>query len=154
MKTTKPNAEQIWKQLDDVLVPRPQLEPIDRAAYSFLLRHSHLEGKARLRFSIPWLARGIRLSGSPTRLAVRRLVSNGALRLVARSKAGHVVEVRLPEEILADLPEQPEPRPIVSADLRVNIEEQDFLRTKATRQAIHAREGGIAFIVWVGSRTQ
>jgi hypothetical protein len=145
MKTKKPNAELVWKQLDDLLVPRLQLGPIDRAAYSFLLRHSHLEGKARLRFSIPWLARGIRLSGSPTRLAVRRLVSNGALRLVARSKAGHVVEVRLPEEILAGLPEPLAPLPPAPADLCINIENQDFLRTRAMRQAIHAREGGRCF---------
>lgn len=30
---------------------------------------------------------------------VRRLVDKGALRLVERTRAGHVVEVRLPEEI-------------------------------------------------------
>ena len=145
MKTKKPNAELVWKQLDDELVPRLQLGPIDRAAYCYLLRHSRLEGNARLRFSIPWLARGIRLSDSPTRLAVRRLASNGALRLVARSKAGHVVQVRLPKEILADLPEHPAPQPVVSADVRVNLDEQDFLRTKAMRQAIHARERGHCF---------
>lgn len=145
MKTKKPNAEHIWKQLDDLLVPRLGLGTIDRAAYSFLLRHSRLEGKARLCFSIPWLARGIRLSGSPTRLAVRRLVSNGALRLVARSKAGHVVEVRLPSEILAEHPEAIASGPVVPAALAVNLEEQDFLSTRALRQAIHAREGGHCF---------
>jgi DNA-binding GntR family transcriptional regulator len=58
-----------------------------------------LEGKRRLRFSIPWLARNIHLSVCPTREAVRRLAAQGALRLVERSKAGHVAEVRLPEEI-------------------------------------------------------
>jgi len=33
------------------------------------------------------------------RKAVRRLVAKGALRLAERSRAGHVVKVRLPEEI-------------------------------------------------------
>jgi len=145
MKTKKPNAEHIWKQLDDLLVPRLGLGTIDRAAYSFLLRHSRLEGRARLCFSIPWLARGIRLSDNPARLAVRRLVSNGALRLVARSKAGHVVEVRLPSEILAEHPEATGPRPVIPAALGVNLEEEDFLSTRALRQAIHAREGGHCF---------
>ncbi|HYL83388.1 MAG TPA: HNH endonuclease signature motif containing protein [Candidatus Angelobacter sp.] len=145
MKCKQPNAEPIWKQIDDLLVPRLRLGPIDRAAYSFLLRHSRLEGKLRLRFSIPWLARGIRLSGSPTRLAVRRLVSNGALRLVARSKAGHVVEVRLPEEILADHPEELPPCQAVPAPLGLNLEEENFLRTTALRHSIHAREGGRCF---------
>jgi HNH endonuclease len=140
--------------LDDLLVPRLHLGPIDRAAYSYLLRHSRLEGKLRVRFSIPWLARGIRVSASATRLALRRLIDHGALRVVERSKAGHVVEVRLPEEILADhppemvLPGHPEvigPRTPVPAPVSVNLEDEDFLRTKALRQAIHARERGLCF---------
>jgi len=55
-----------------------------------------LEGKLKLRFSIPWLARGVGLCGNSVRWAVRRLISRGVLRLAERSKAGHVVEVRLP----------------------------------------------------------
>jgi len=96
-KNKKPNAEVVWTQLEDLLVPR--LSVIDRAIYSHLLRHSRLEGKLCLRFSIRWLARHIRLSAGPVRGAVRRLVAQGALRLVQRSKTGHVVEVRPPEEI-------------------------------------------------------
>jgi hypothetical protein len=99
MKNEKPNAELVWKQLEDQLVPRLGLSLIDRTVYSQLLRHSHLEGTLRLRFSIRWRARNIRLSSGPVRHAVRRLVAHGALRLVQRSKTGHVVEVRLPEEI-------------------------------------------------------
>jgi len=99
MKNKKLNAELIWKQFEDLLVPRLRLSVVDRAVYSYLLRHSRLEGKLRLRFSIAQIARGIRLSNEPAREAVRRLVEQGALRLVERSKAGHVVEVRLPEEI-------------------------------------------------------
>jgi hypothetical protein len=94
MKNKKPNAELVWKQLEDLLVPR--LSVIDRAIYSHLLRHSRLEGKLCLRFSIRWLARHIRLSVGPVRGAVRRLVAQGALRLVQRSKAGHVVECGRP----------------------------------------------------------
>src|SRR5207249_11339231 len=94
MKNKKPNAEVVWTQLEDLLVPR--LSVIDRAIYSHLLRHSRLEGKLCLRFSIRWLARHIRLSAGPVRGAVRRLVAQGALRLVQRSKTGHVVEVRRP----------------------------------------------------------
>jgi hypothetical protein len=138
MKTKKPNAEQIWKHLEDFLVPRLRLSVIDRAVYSHLLRHSRLEGRRRLHFSIAWLARGARLSHSPTREALRRLVAHGALRLVQRSKAGHVVEVRLPEEIRAAR----HPARISPA---VDLEEADFLKTKALRLAIHARERGHCF---------
>jgi hypothetical protein len=60
MKNKKMNAELVWKQLEDQIVPQLDLSLIDRTVYSHLLRHSHLEGKLRLRFSIRWLARNIR----------------------------------------------------------------------------------------------
>ena len=101
MKYKKPNAELVWKQLEDLLAPRLRLSVIDRTVYAHLLRHSRLEGKLRLRFSILGLGRNIRLSSGPVREAVRRLVAHGALRMVQRSKLGHVVEVRLPGEIRA-----------------------------------------------------
>jgi HNH endonuclease len=153
MKTKKPNAKLIWKQLEDSLVPRLRLTPIDRAAYCYLLRHSRLEGKLRVRFSIPWLARAICVSPGATRPAVRRLIEHGALRVLARSKVGHVVEVRLPKEILAnhplelvlaDHPEDIKPRRTPPA-LVVNLETEDFLSSLALRQAIHAREAARCF---------
>ncbi len=110
MKKKTLNVEQIWKQFEDALAPRLEFSLVDRAVYSHLLRHSRLEGKERLRFSILWLARHIRLSGGPVREAVRRLAAQGVLRLVERSKAGHVVEVRLPEEIRAAMPNGMESR--------------------------------------------
>ena len=153
MKTKKPNLEHFWKQLEDVLVPRLRLGPIDRAAYCYLLRHSRLERKLQLRFSMPWLAQGICLGPDAARRAVRRLVDHEALRLVERSTAGHVVEVRLPEEILADHPPKAVPagHPEHSTHRHtwpapgVNLEEEDFLRTNALRHAIHAREAGHCF---------
>lgn len=73
MKNEKPNAEVVWKQMADLLVPRLRLSFVDRGIYFHLVRHSRLEGKARLHFSIYWLARGTLLSGATAREAVRRL---------------------------------------------------------------------------------
>ncbi len=152
MKTKKPNAELVWKQLEDQLVPQLGLSLIDRTVYAHLLRHSHLEGKLRLRFSIRWLARNICLSSGPVRQAVRRLVAHGALRLVQRSKTGHVVEVRLPEEIRPEKLNDTESRAAVSAkedeagtSAAINIEEADVLQNATLRKAIHARERGLCF---------
>ena len=145
MKSKTTNARLVWKQIDDTLVPRLRLSVTDRAAYCHLMRHSYLEGKARVRFSIKWLARGIRVSESPTRQAVRRLMEHGALRLVERTKAGHVVEVRLPEEIPAGNRRPIEAGNGGAAARAANFEETDFLRSKALRQAIHARERGRCF---------
>ena len=148
MKTKKPNAELVWKQVEDLLVPRLRLSVIDRTVYSHLLRHTRLEGKLRLRFSIVWLARNIRLSTGPVREGVGRLVSQGALRLIQRSKAGHVVEVRLPGEIRAMRLTRIERR-AAAKELRsrstVNIEKADFLHDKPLRKSIHARERGQCF---------
>jgi 5-methylcytosine-specific restriction endonuclease McrA len=138
MKNKKPNAAQIWKDLEDLLVPRLRLSVIERAVYSHLLRHSRLEGRPRLRFSIARLARGAWLSNDPIRRAVRRLVAEGALRLVERSKAGHLVEVRLPREIRAA-------RDPVRLPRAVSLEAADFMQSAALREAIHARERGGCF---------
>jgi hypothetical protein len=140
MKNKKPNAEHIWKQLEDYLVPRLHLSVIDRAVYSHLVRHSRLEGKLRLRFSIARIAHGARLGGTATRRAVRRLVAQGALRVVERGRAGHLIEVRLPEEISAARGPVRLRLPRV-----INLEETDFMQSKALRQTIHARERGRCF---------
>src|SRR5258708_34011331 len=58
MKNKKLDAVEVWKQLEDLAVPRLHLSLIERAMYSHLLRHSRLEGRVQLRVSIPWLARG------------------------------------------------------------------------------------------------
>ena len=150
MKTKKPNAELLWKQLEDSLVPRLRLSVIERTVYSHLLRHTRLEGKLRLHFSISWLARNICLSTSPVREGVRRLVSHGALRLVQRSKAGHVVEVRLPGEIRAMRLNRIERRAAAKekeqrSRTTLYIEAADFLHDKSLRKTIHARERGQCF---------
>ena len=81
MKNKKINPALVWKQVEDLLVPRLRLSVTDRVVYYHLVRHSRLEGKLRLRFSIAWLARGARLSRETVRPAMRRLVDHGALRL-------------------------------------------------------------------------
>lgn len=138
---TKPDAEHLWKQFEDLLVPRLRLSVTDRVAYSHLLRHSRLEGRLRLRFSIPWLARGAGLTHNPVRWAVRRLIARGALRQLERSKTGHFVEVRLPDEIRSARVARRPLSPTRSSD----FDELDFLRHRALRKAIHCRERGHCF---------
>jgi 5-methylcytosine-specific restriction endonuclease McrA len=145
MKNKQIDGTKIWKQLEDVLVPRLRLTVTEHAVYSHLVRHSRLEGKLRARFSISGIARHIRLSMGPARDAVRRLVENGALRLVQRSKAGYVAEVRLPEEIRAARTDSIEANDAGHAPQAGDIEEMDFLQNGALRQAIHARDGGRCF---------
>ena len=145
MTNKRLNGVQIWKQFEDLLIPRLRLSVYERAAYSHLLRHSRLEGRAQVRFSILWLARGAGLSGWAARKAVRSLVAKGALRLAQRSRAGHVAAVRLPEEIRSVRAGKMAAGRAVRLASADNIEKADFLKTRALRQAIHAREGGFCF---------
>ncbi len=144
MTTKKPNAERVWKEFEDHLAPRLGLSTTDRAVYSHLLRHSRLEGELRFQFSILWLARGTRLSHNAVRWAVRRLVAHGVLRLVERSKAGHLVEVRLPSEVRATRPRRIARRPL-SHTRAFDFDDLDWLKHPPLRRAIHAREGGRCF---------
>ena len=145
MKNEKIDAVRVWKQMEDLVVPRLHLSVIERAVYSHLLRHSHLEGRPELRFSILWLARGACLSTASARKAVRSLVAKGVLRLDERSKAGHSVKVNLPEEIRAVRAGESEAGAAERLDSAGDLEKADFLETRELREAIHAREGGRCF---------
>jgi hypothetical protein len=146
MKSKIPNCARVWKQLDDFVVPNLALNAFDRAAYSYLLRHSRLEGQRRLHFSLAWLANGVRVCAATARPVIRRLLERGALRLVERSKAGHLVEVLLPEEIPGAVPESCNGgRGTGSVNHSPNIEELDFFRNVSLRKAIHARERDTCF---------
>jgi len=142
MNNKKLDVEEVWKQVDDAVVPQLGLSVTDRATYSYLLRHSRLEGKRQIRFSIPWLGRGIRLSGGAARAAVRRLAGYGLVRVVRRSKAGHLTEIRLPDEAGATCRAEKAER---KAAPMVDLEKADAMKSRELRKAIHAREGGFCF---------
>jgi HNH endonuclease len=145
MKNKKPNAELVWKQLEDDLVPRLGLSLTERVVYAHLVRHSRLEGQRRLRFGIVWLARSVHVSDQPARHAVRSLAAKGALRLVDRTQAGHLAEVFLPEEIHAAPPEGAVSSCLARRPRSAGLEEMDFLQVSSRREAIHARERGLCF---------
>jgi 5-methylcytosine-specific restriction endonuclease McrA len=145
MKNKKPNAEQIWKQFEDLAVPRVPMSMTDRGVYSHLLRHSHLEGRRQLRFSIACLAHGALPCMDSARQAVRRLVEQGTLRLIERGGDGHTVEVRLPKEIRGARGHRTESRASSWHWAEGDRGETDFLQTRSLRSVIHARERGQCF---------
>ncbi len=146
MKNKKLNAEQAWKDFEDLLAPQLSFSVTDRVVYSHLLRHSRLEGKLRFRFSIPWLSRGIRLSPRAAREAVRRMIARGVLRLVERNcQAHHVVRVLLPEEVPALRPAKTAAPDPARTACDFSFGETDFWRAHSLRRAIHARERGRCF---------
>lgn len=147
MKTKELDVVQVCKQFEDVVAPRLRLKPIERAVYWHLLRHSRLEGKRRLRFSLVWLGGHLGVTDTSARWAVRRLVAKKVLRLIERSTLGHVVEVRLPEEVR--MPGAPETARSGAAKLPrgTRLDQVDFMATRALRQAIHFARGRQMFLL-------
>jgi 5-methylcytosine-specific restriction endonuclease McrA len=145
MKNRAVDGVEVWKQFEDLLIPGLRLSVIERAVYSHLLRHSRLEGKRLLLFSIDWCARGAGLSTSTVRKGVRQLAAKGALRLAERSKRGHTIEVHLPAEVRGMRARKIEEGMEGRSRGAANLEETDFLEKRERREAIHAREGGYCF---------
>lgn len=145
MKTIKVSAEHLWKQVEDVLAPRLRLTAIEHVVYSHLLRHSLVEGKRRLRFSVIWLGRNLGLSRTPVRNAVHRLDELRALHILERSKAGHVVEMRLPDQIRAPRDGTAGTGRPPSLPSGASLEDTDFTKTYSLRRAIHLRDSGRCF---------
>ncbi len=156
MKPKKLNPKLLWMQFEDVLAPRLGLSVKERAVYSYLLRHSLVVGKLRLQFAVMALARTLGLSIGAARQAVRRLDELGALRVLERSKSGHLAEMRLPEKIRA-IRLHKNGASIASGVVGVGatgaagqppastLETTDFLKSWALRKTIHDRERGACF---------
>ena len=148
MKPKKLNAKLLWMQFEDVPAPRLGLSVKERAVYSYLLRHSLVVGKLRLQFAVMALARTLGLSIGAARQAVRRLDELGALRVLKRSKTGHLAEMRLPEKIRAIRLGKNGASGATGAagePPASTLETTDFLKTWALRKAIHDRERGACF---------
>jgi hypothetical protein len=158
MPNKKPNAKLLWMQFEDVLAPRLGLTVKERAVYCYLLRHSLVAGKLRLQFAVISLARTLGISVGPVRQAVRRLDELGALRVLKRSKTGHLVEMRLPEKIRAVRSGRNGATIAMGVGAvgvgaagaageppAATLETTDFWKTWALRKAIHDRERGVCF---------
>jgi 5-methylcytosine-specific restriction endonuclease McrA len=148
MNLKKLNPGLLWMQFEDVLAPRLGLSVKERAVYSHLLRHSLVVGKPRLQFAVMALARTLGLSFGAARQAVRRLDELGALRVLERSKRGHLAEMRVPEKIRAIRLHKNDALEALGAAAEPaasTLESTDFLKTWALRKAIHDRERGACF---------
>ena len=147
MKTKKLNAAQVWKEFEDLLAPGLCLNPHDRAVYSHLFRHSRLEGKPEVQFSLDKLAVGTAMSRAGAREALRRLEARGVLRLIRHSyQSRHVIRLNLPSEVRGvRAGKNASAQSAFASRYRADFEKADFLRHQNLRRSIHEREGGKCF---------
>src|SRR2546422_8611137 len=144
------NAKLLWMQFEDVLAPRLGLTVKERAVYSYLLRHSLVVGRLRVQFAVMSLARTLGLSIGPVRQAVRRLDELGTLRVLERSKTGHLAEMRLPEKIHALRPGKNGASGATGAagePPASTLETTDFLKPGRSAKPFMIANAALAFIV-------
>jgi hypothetical protein len=140
MKPLPFDMAQACRDVEDRLVHRMPLSLLERAIYYHLLRHSHLEGRRQFVISMARLGRTARVCSTAARFAVHCLAQKGALRVVAVSKLGHQLELRLPHQILTILTAGGTPQPA-----KPDLDSLNFFEKRKLRWAIHRREGGRCF---------
>ena len=145
MPNIKVNVRLLWMQFEDVVAPRLGLTAKERAVYGYLLRHSLVMGRPHVRFAVTSMARTVGLSTGAARQAVRRFAEMGALRVVERNKNGHLVEMRLPQNIRAIRLGRKRSRRSAGNLGGAMLEARDFWKTWELRKAIHERERGNCF---------
>jgi len=148
-KRGKVDAEAIWKQVEDVVVPDLRLPVIDHVVCASGAAQPAGRQAATEVFDFLAGAKHKRLE----RPGAGCGAAAGGARRIARSKAGRVAEVRLPEEICGartrairscNMASGGAPKGARQAD-ETDIEDVDFVKALKLRRAIHAREGGQCF---------
>jgi hypothetical protein len=128
----------VLKQCEDHLFPGLKMTIRERALYYHLLRHTRLEGKESGVFALLPLALQLGVSDSSVRDDVRTLHDRGGIRIVERSRLGHLIHVPLPTEIEGIVPRE---RP----KMPVDIESLDFYTNRQYVTAILKRENERCF---------
>ncbi len=127
----------LWADFEDRLVPQLCLAPSERALYSYLFRHSHLEGTRALALNVRDLSQRAHLPSRAVAVCLRHLARKGCVRLFDAGRAGHCIEVLTPKEILAGIP------PAFDALFRPRAPSK--LRDLKFRRATWLREGSRCF---------
>jgi len=92
------------KNIEDHLFRHFQMDIWDRAIYYHVLRETRLEQRSEHLFAIKGMADVLGLGHTKVRDVVRALDAKGCLKIVDRSRNGHLLRVVLPSEIEGLIP--------------------------------------------------
>ena len=124
-------AGQIWKEFEDYLAPLLGMKPGERAVYSYLVRHSRLEGRRGVVLGMPQLGRGAGMGYAPARFHLFRLARKRCVEVKLYRRRSYAIRVFLPEEVLREL--RPRDFAAVSLELR-RVSKNRVLRAKILRR--------------------
>lgn len=128
----------VLRDIEDHLLPRLELDPIERILYYHLFRRTHLTGKDSGLFSLLQLGKALGVSETAVRDRIRTLHEKGCLRIEERSKNGHLVKLLLPDEIPGLIPAAADSAPI-------DVGTVDFFTGRKHVAVLVAREDGRCF---------
>ena len=137
MKRKPLDAAQIWADIEEHAGPALSLRPSERVVYFYLVRRTRLARRRKVLLSARILARGTGLSCPTARIAARRLVAKGLLRVTNCGLAGLRIEVFLPREVPGCVVDR------VSDGSR--LDSLDFFYSNFRRSALYRREAGRCF---------
>ena len=144
-KSTPIDARTAIEQYQDYLAP--QLDVYEQAVYLYILRHSRLIGKPRLKVELKTarqqIAKGLGKRGSRIAAAtclekLRSLDAKGCISLSGKRDSAPTVQVFLPSE-MPDLIES------IGGECTTDLETLDFFNDAANRRRVFKREDGRCF---------
>jgi hypothetical protein len=122
------------RQIEDDLCPKLQLDAWEKSLYYHVLRLTHGAGSESAWVAIEPLARATRMSDHRVRKSIRSLNAKNCILIRQRSRIGHSIVVRLPEQIDGVVSV-----PVVAAP--IDVETIDFYKDRKFRTALLKREG-------------
>lgn len=130
--------DQIFADIEDLLIPGKNLDVWERALYYHVLRHTRLVGKRSAMFAIAPLSKSVGMSDFKVREVIRALHEKGCIEIEDRSRVGHSVAVKLPLEINGIA--RPE-----AVFRSVDLETLDFFNGRTYVSALLDREAHLCF---------
>ena len=130
--------EQVYSDVEDLLVPGLGLDVWERVLYYHLLRHTRLKGQQAAMFAVAPLSDATGVSHYKVRNTLRSLHRKGCISIEDRSRNGHLVAVLLPSQIPGL------ERKSVEAET-LEIESVDFFTDRRYVVALLNRDNGSCF---------
>lgn len=125
------NWEEIFIEIEDILIPHYQFDIWERGLYLYLLNQTRLRGLEYSTIPLPSISHALNCSDFQIRKVIRVLAEKGCIEL-EQTRKGHSVKVLLPSEL--GLKHQK----LVEAPL--NLEDIDFFKNREYVSELMARE--------------
>lgn len=128
--------QEIYKDIEDKLLPHYQCDIWERGLYYYLLGQSRVRSLESVTVPLSKISNALRCSDFQSRKTIRSLADKGCIEL-EQTRLGHSVKVLLPSEL--SLPEQ------LTEDTPIDIETIDFYKNRQYLPALLKRERGQCF---------